>query len=468
MLRYAEVEEPAWVIVGQPNYVPELQNIITLDDLVYDVAVRDFAYDTCLYGPGPYDEGKIDPNDLNRWQLAEKHYNPDYYPWFFRDIWPILERPQSMKWVTTLLGRGSEPHNTGPRGNFDLCAISVPPYHNQPDRERERNEEKRQFIFQSLRPPGLENRFQFVGDPDNPLVNAPLMPLLSGDNPLSNILPSKFLRLTDTQLFLLKQWAQGKFINECRQGWIEGGCQKVTGYDVKDCEQPPTNTYNQPPTTGAELDRGVLTNALGGAFCPGGEVGWILRDPAIYSGPYRIHANRAYVPGLETSLVSTTPGVEIYERPALHQLNKISAGLEPGDVTKYNALPWQGDFNECTTQPINVTYEEWNVTYPDDPNTQVTNETLWWPAHRPLQVQVLTVNPENPKQPTGSTYMQWARGIPETNAGNLKMATAWKDLGFVVNVSPSGDPENYIEVQRNDQALGGPATYAGCPPNAWD
>ena len=40
------------------------------------------------------------------------------------------------------------------------------------------------------------------------------MPLLCGDNPLSNTVPAKFLRLTDTQLFLLKQWADGKFINE--------------------------------------------------------------------------------------------------------------------------------------------------------------------------------------------------------------------------------------------------------------
>ena len=47
------------------------------------------------------------------------------------------------------------------------------------------------------------------------------MPLLCGDNPLTNTAPSKFLRLTDYQLFILKQWADGCFINEIDEGWLK-------------------------------------------------------------------------------------------------------------------------------------------------------------------------------------------------------------------------------------------------------
>ena len=108
------------------------------------------------------------------------------------------------------------------------------------------------------------------------------MPLLCGDNPLDNLLPSKFLRLTDYQLFILKQWAEGKFINEIEQGWLD-----------KKTYNPFLPYPTTPPKTGRELDRGVLSNALGGAFCPGGEVGWILRNPSIYREPYRIKADRS-------------------------------------------------------------------------------------------------------------------------------------------------------------------------------
>ena len=44
----------------------------------------------------------------------------------------------------------------------------------------------------------------------------------------------------------------------------------------------------------------------------------------------------------------------------LSQKSNFARGLQPGDLTKYSALPWQADFNECTTQDINITYETWN------------------------------------------------------------------------------------------------------------
>lgn len=106
------------------------------------------------------------------------------------------------------------------------------------------------------------------------------MPALSGDNPISNVLPRKFLRLTDTQLFLLHQWALGRFINESEE--------KI---DANALQRPLT-----PQGEGVDLDRGVLTNLTGGAFCPGAEAGWIMRNPGIYTKPYRIFGNREYFP----------------------------------------------------------------------------------------------------------------------------------------------------------------------------
>ena len=31
--------------------------------------------------------------------------------------------------------------------------------------------------------------------------------------------------------------------------------------------------------------------------------------------------------------------------------------MQPGDLTKYSGIPWQSDFNECSTQMIDVTYD---------------------------------------------------------------------------------------------------------------
>ena len=69
--------------------------MITLDDLIYDLSVREFAYNTFLYGADFGKPVKIDPTDANAlsvWRAQQKSWNPNYYPYFYRDIWPILLR----------------------------------------------------------------------------------------------------------------------------------------------------------------------------------------------------------------------------------------------------------------------------------------------------------------------------------------------------------------------------------------
>src|SRR6185369_4490822 len=79
----------------------------------------------------------------------------------------------------------------------------------------------RRFLFGLLRLPGEENEFKIEDQVSSRIHNLPLMPLLCGDNPLTNVAPSKFLRLTDYMLFILKQWAEGLFINEIDEGWLQ-------------------------------------------------------------------------------------------------------------------------------------------------------------------------------------------------------------------------------------------------------
>ncbi len=105
--RFIDVEGPAWVLVGYPSYVPELLDIVTLEDVLDDLFVRFFAFNTDLFGTPPFDETQhIDSSDMEAlasWRAQELRYNPDYHPWFYRDIWPILERPNFYTWLTRVL-----------------------------------------------------------------------------------------------------------------------------------------------------------------------------------------------------------------------------------------------------------------------------------------------------------------------------------------------------------------------------
>jgi len=367
MQKTIPVDSHAWVVTGYPRYAPQIVDIVTMDDLVYDVAVR-----TANYAPLIYSNGQ---------------YNRDYIVYFWRDIWPILQRPFSYQFVADVDPiDGGDPHETGPGsgGNFDPGPLSIPPFDGEDPVERQNNAYRRNFLYRVLRKAGRENSLYVDSEKPGGILYA--MPLLCGDNPLSNDVPSKFLRLTETMLFLLRQWADGKFLNE----------------QLEDI-QP------EPLPDGVALDRGVLSNGLGGAFCPGGEICWIMRNPAIYKEPYRIHLSPSITPG-SLSQPTVVTGADT---PAC-----ISAGLEPGDLTKYSAVPWQADFNECTVQPIDVTYENWCVIEADSTGDTFTDKTwltYWWPAHRPVMVNGAAWSP-----------------TPDTNSGDLTMVNIWWQLGFVV------------------------------------
>jgi hypothetical protein len=495
--RFVDVEYPAWVIVGYPRFVPEVLDVVTMDDVLHDLSLREFAVDPALYGPqnGFDDPQPVDFRNegaLRQWRDSRLAWNPAFKPWFYRDIWPILYRPDQFRFLCNILNQSNFPHDQQERGLFDPDKLSKVPIlvdsararraetaglptpasaemvcEPEPPRARLRRDERgrllddeygpqRQYLFGLLRLAGEENEFKIEDRISSRLHNLPLMPLLCGDNPLTNVAPSKFLRLTDYQLFILKQWADGKFINEIKEGWLKS---------------PPYNPFEPypttPPRTGLQLDRGVLTNALGGAFCPGGEVTWIIRNPSVYWAPYRFKADRSVADFLTTAAqLSFGTGVEqdytFNVQSPLSQNNDFDTGLQPGDVTKYMALPWQADFNECTTNQIDVTYADWNAIYPDsEHDTRLKKDrkvwvTLWWPAHRPLQFsEVQSVS----QGKASYQWRNWSRGIPQTHQGDLKMVTDWSSLPFIIRnpfllpgadqkAPADGDDPRYVSIER--------------------
>jgi L-Lysine epsilon oxidase N-terminal/L-lysine epsilon oxidase C-terminal domain len=488
--RNIDVEYPAWVIVGYPRYAPQILDMVTMDEVLYDLFLRTFATDTSLYGrlDSFDDPERIDfrnHGQLRQWQESRLTWNRAFRPLFYRDIWPILYRPDQFRFLCDVLAQSNYPHDQEQRGLFDPARLSVVPKvvtGRQAARARRRADERapkvefasvaqlaperseaedvsvddpygplRRFLFGLLRLAGEENEFKVEDRISSREHNLPLMPLLCGDNCLTNVAPSKFLRLTDYQLFILKQWADGSFINEIEEGWLKS---------------PPYSPFmpypTTPPKTGRQLDQGVLSNVLGGAFCPGGEAAWIMRNPAIYWEPYRIKADRSVAGFLETAAqVNQTGNIEqdysFNVQDNLSQDSDFDRGLQPGDITKYSAVPWQADFNECTTNPNDVTYADWNLLYPQSENDTLMAEnrkvvtTMWWPAHRPLQYgEVVSIQDGKPQY----QWTSWTKGIPQTNQGDLLMVTEWSKLGFIIRNpfspglarQPASGPPPYVYV----------------------
>lgn len=332
-----ECEGGAWVLVGPPGYAPEIQNLVTLYDTMFDALVRNRGLRPDIFRDGMWQE--------------------DYAPSFVDDILPILERPGRYRWVVAIPPR---PHR------LPIERLSRPdPQWNA----------LRQFYLDVLRSPGQPN--DFISE-----RGSVLMPYLAGDNILNPAyMSSNFLTLTPTQYFMMRQWVAGCFV-------------------------PGPRPADAP---GAALDRAVLENCVGGAFSPGIEMSWLSRDTRIFTAPFRVH-QRALGPDQRLSLGLNT-----------------EAGMEPGDLTRQMAVPWQADFNECSAQPYN---DRW---------------VWWWPAQRPIWVR-----------PESDPHLQvtWVGTAEDQNADSftmfaddLEMVHKWKGLGFIVGV-PGEQETHYVEVQR--------------------
>ena len=366
---------PATVLVGPPKYAPEIANLVSLYDTIFDASVRSGNF-PAIFANGFWKAGK-----------------DGYKPSFVTEIKPLLERAILYPWVAAI---PPKPHK------FDFAMLGkLNSTHDQGDPAFKG---LRSYILDFLRPPGSENVIINSPDADNsgsPLlggVGATMMPFLAGDNALiPGHFPSKYLRITDTQYFFLQQWVAGWF----------------------------THAPAPTKTPGSNLSRNVLENLVGGAFSPGIEMSWISRNPAIYAEPLRIHSH----------FVEHGP-LQLDFNPA--------RGMEAGDLTRYMAIPWQADFNECSSQPTDG------------------RVLWWWPAQRPEYVY-LEPEPEPvrtaagvppPPGPKTGKQVPWLGTDFDQQAStyiqfddDVDMVRYWAGLGFVLEKDIQGE-RRFVEVAR--------------------
>lgn len=253
--------------------------------------------------------------------------------------------------------------------------------------------------------------FKIIRDPNAPGDNGNTqgqMPLALGDSGKAFLFP------TITQYFFLKQW---------NANLAHGGPSPALG-------------------PGEFLDKAVLVNCLGGRFSPGIDMTFVVRQPELYvetwqtsgGGPFRIHAKPLDYTAAPGTPVLTGGYVPVHSG---------ATGLEPGDTSKFMAVPWHTDYNSCGTHPTN----------------SKTNTLLYWswPAQRPYAVYTAkdAVDGEPSRQQRFSVRGAGTESPDESAQGRyqdrLDMVLNWSRIGVILQGSSidggSYDAASYMEVE---------------------
>ncbi|MEU6760606.1 LodA/GoxA family CTQ-dependent oxidase [Streptomyces sp. NPDC046685] len=247
--------DPAWVVVGPPNYAPELKSVRTLYDLVRDA----FTATGALPEPA---------------QVS-----------FTRDILPILRRLCDLQWVNqglaTLFGHGGREHFLDP----DLLSALADP--------GPRHEELRRQISKTMR--------DHDRDGSSPV---PWPPVYGDAMSLPPISARQHLAISPLQARLLARWTLGAFVPDL-----------VLGADTAPLELDRLPLADRPDA----LDRAALSFCLADAFHPGCELTWPMRRTTLYSAPFRIRHRTESEPEHAYGKVLTPQSALEYDGPLYAQ-----------------------------------------------------------------------------------------------------------------------------------------------------
>lgn len=208
-------------------------------------------------------------------------------PSFTNDIYNVLIRAIHTKWVSAM----AAPHHA-------TLSSEIPP----PGTAAER-----QAIFARLRDPNIP--LAQPSDGDMPMIWSDIYDTAGHDSSQP---------LTKSQYNALKKWSDGNFIDD----WVG-----------------PPGVASEISAEG--LDRAALEACVGGAFYPGIEASWMLRDTFAFSEPFRLD----------------------------------QTFLSAGDVTKQMAVPWQTDFYDCA---LDGNLAWWPATRPDDVFPEKQKKQVSW------------------------------------------------------------------------------------------
>lgn len=346
--------DPAWVASGPPNFAPDLVGWRTMDDLLQGVYMQ--------AGLLPV------PQQIS----------------FTQHVLPILERLTEMQWVNKgyhdFFGSGA-PFNFSDRellGKLSQAPLNTQHYPD-PYIQLRRN------VYNSFRPSGTLT------------ADISAWPWNYGDaygytNPDYAAAPSPatYLQLPPFFDYVLINWVNGKFINDY-----------IPDY------HPPQALEEVPLQEQPEmLDRAAMHFCLADAFHPGAELTWPMRHASMYRAPYRI---RMCPEGQADPVFGRT-----LDNGKVIAVNGPLYGQSPGGLTRWMALPWQGDTAYCRSgydfeyDPYLPTF--WPARVPNQVLTEADYEMLC-DIGQPMDVRIAAFQ----------TRPHWLRQLPSGQPAPVQM-----------------------------------------------
>jgi hypothetical protein len=356
--------EPAWVTVAPPNYAPQIIGWRTLHDLLVDVYT------------------------VNGWMQMPQTVS------FSEHVAPVLQRLSNLQWVNngfaSMFGKACPLDFESPEL---LAKLSKTP---DPETNTDPYAELRQVTFNTFRAASTVTNEPLVYDTNS-------WPWMYGDafGSFAANAPNNNLPLPSVQAMLLKRWVAGDFVND----WNADLKAPHSLAEVPLAAQPAT------------LDKAALHFCLADAFHPGCEMTWPMRHTSMYSKPFRIRHREEGVtePNYGSSLSQATvlaPGGPLYAQG-------------PGDISRWMALPWQGDTAFCRSG-YELDYDPYVPTF--------------WPARVPNQVLTeqdyeTVMNTDLPRETRIAAYKQreqWTRTLTGSVVESmLEMVKHFGAMGIV-------------------------------------
>lgn len=318
---------------------------------------------------------------------------------FTDDILPVLRRLSNLQWVNkgfaTMFGKGCPMDFEAP--GFIAKLAKAPDAKAKTDPYME----LRQVVFNCFRPTATT-------------VNEPrIWPWIYGDafGSFSANSPENNLPLPSVQQTLLRRWVEGDFQDD----WNPTAVLPKTIDEVPLPEQP------------SMLTKAALHFCLADAFHPGCEMTWPMRQASMYEAPFRI---RRRPPGPEP-----TYGAQLTQQIALQPGGPVYA-QGPGDISRWMALPWQGDTAFCRSgyepeyDPYLPTF--WPARVPNQVLTQQDYEKVM-DTSLPREERIIAFN----------NRPNWLRALKGSVAEEMKQMVAHFGAMGIVEARPGikGDPD---------------------------
>lgn len=317
---------------------------------------------------------------------------------FTRDVLPALHRLSNLQWVNkgfaSMFGRG------GPLDFEDAELIAK--LARRPDANgQDPYGELRQVVYNAFRSPTSAG------------AERGAWPWIYGDafgsfpGPAGQNLP-----LSTVRAQMLRRWVEGDFLD-----------------DWEPSVRPPRTIAEVPlPQRPAMLDQAALHFCLADAFHPGCEMTWPMRHATMYASPFRIRRAPPDEPEPDygaklTQQIALAPGGPLYAQ-------------RPGDITRWMALPWQGDTAFCRSG-YDPTYDPYLPTF--------------WPARVPNQVltaddYAVVMNTELPREQRIAAFQNrpsWLRALHGSAPEQMLQMVAHFGRMGLIEARPGlrGDPD---------------------------